>query len=259
MCDPFTVIVPYRNRHKHIRRFVLHMVDFLRERNFSILVVEQADCLAFNRGALLNIGSLLVPAADYIAFHDVDMLPVDSTCDYSTPVTGICHLAGRVEQFGYGLPYRNYCGGVLLVSRIAFSAINGFSNRYWGWGCEDDDLALRSLVKNIPIERRSGLYESLPHALAPSYEAARNHTQFQRRLQHYVSREAHGPIDPKVFRRIPLETLVLNTYPQEEIESDGVSTVRFSVDSRMSLRSYLGGSCDISLQHQLVRVILDQE
>lgn len=255
MCDLFTIVVPYRNRLEHLRVFASHMVEFLRGHFFSILVVEQADNRPFNRGALLNIGSLLAPATDYIAFHDVDMLPVDGTCDYSAPATGICHLAGRAEQFGYGLPYGNYCGGVLLVSRIAFSAINGFSNRYWGWGCEDDDLVLRCWSENIAVERRIGLYKSLPHVLASSSEAAANQAQFRSVLQHYVSREAECPIDPRLFRRLSREMLTLDPSGQAIAKSDGLSTARFTVSSRISLHSYLG-DCHISTRHQLVKVKL---
>jgi len=36
-----------------------------------------------------------------------------------------------------------FCGGALLVSAAAFTAVNGYSNGYWGWGGEDDDFCLR--------------------------------------------------------------------------------------------------------------------
>jgi len=52
------VIVPYRDREKHLKKFIPHITDFLNEHTipFEILVVEQADDLPFNRGRLLNVG-----------------------------------------------------------------------------------------------------------------------------------------------------------------------------------------------------------
>ena len=79
------VIVPYRGRPTHLRKFKDHITDYLKEKNisFQLIVVEQSDSLPFNRGKLLNIGFLeaLKKRCDYLVFHDVDMLPL--SVDYS--------------------------------------------------------------------------------------------------------------------------------------------------------------------------------
>ena len=41
------------------------------------------------------------------------------------------------------LPYNNIFGGTGAFTREHFEKINGFSNSYWGWGGEDDDLYKR--------------------------------------------------------------------------------------------------------------------
>lgn len=40
----------------------------------------------------------------------------------------------------FRLPYPTNFGGVTAVTKEQFEAINGFSNIFYGWGGEDDDL-----------------------------------------------------------------------------------------------------------------------
>ena len=43
----------------------------------------------------------------------------------------------------FSKPYEGIFGGVSAVSAEQFKAVNGYPNRYWGWGGEDDDLSER--------------------------------------------------------------------------------------------------------------------
>ena len=38
------------------------------------------------------------------------------------------------------ISYNKQTGGALCVSATNFTKINGFSNQFWGWGHEDNDL-----------------------------------------------------------------------------------------------------------------------
>jgi predicted glycosyltransferase involved in capsule biosynthesis len=160
--EKLAVVVPYRNREEHLKEFIPYMEKVLKEEGmpFEILIVEQADSKPFNRAKLLNVGFNEANDYDYFAFHDVDMLPVDS--DYSFP-EGPTHLSSEVEQFNWGLPYDGYFGGVTLFDKESFSKINGYSNEYWGWGAEDDDVLHRCMIKGIDTYRKDCRYRSLNH------------------------------------------------------------------------------------------------
>ena len=50
------------------------------------------------------------------------------------------------------LAYQELVGGVLNMRTEHFQRLNGYSNLYWGWGAEDDDMAYRyTILKNINI------------------------------------------------------------------------------------------------------------
>lgn len=157
------IIVPYRDRKEHLDVFVPAINSYLDEKKISheVLVVEQEHGKAFNRGKLLNIGfSFCENDFKNFCFHDIDMIPEDSDYSYSEyPV----HLAKETEQFGYKLPYDTYFGGVTLFDKDSFEKINGFSNEFWGWGGEDDELFNRCKAMNVKVMRRKGRYKSLFH------------------------------------------------------------------------------------------------
>jgi beta-1,4-galactosyltransferase 6 len=151
-----TFIIPYRDREKHLVELIPHLVQHGR-----IIVVEQCDDKPFNRGKMINIGFKYIdPQETAICIHDVDMIPVK--VNYALD-SFVWHLAGKVQQFIYRMPYKEYFGGVVIFPVDSFSKINGFSNEYWGWGAEDDDLYRRCASKKIKIFRQAGRFDSLPH------------------------------------------------------------------------------------------------
>ena len=151
------IIVPYRDREEHLAKFVPHMDKFLSDKgiNFKIFVVEQGNDRPFNRGWLINVGYDISSQQgyDYFCFHDVDMLPEDKSCDYSW-VEKPTHLAARLSKFNYRLVYPEYFSGVTLFNKEHFEWINGYSNKYWGWGFEDDDLLYRCRKRGVPLQEQ---------------------------------------------------------------------------------------------------------
>ncbi len=158
------IIVPFRDRHEHAKEFIPYMSTYLtmQGHDFHILIVEQEAGLPFNRGKLCNIGYNSIEA-DYYVFHDIDMLPI--TADYS-PCLSPTHLVASATQFEDGIPYETYFGGVTMFPNADFMRVNGFSNEFWGWGSEDDDLIKRCANENLVINRREGgTFKSLDHAI----------------------------------------------------------------------------------------------
>lgn len=260
MDDQLVIIVPYRNRLHHLREFVPCMLNFLAELSVTIVIMEQADDRPFNRGALFNAGFLLAPKCEWTAFHDIDMLPVDSSCDYSAPAS-IRHNAGCAEQHGFKLPYLNYLGGVLLAANVAFRAVNGFSNSYWGWGCEDDDLFLRFWRAGVSIERIPGRYRSLPHSRTGYDETFQvNQEIFSNILMQSVARSPDvSAIDPRAFRRAANEVYIPRAGAEDLSLSDGLSTIQYRVVERLPLKCYTHFEVPIHAKHEMISVEIIRE
>ena len=145
------IIVPYRNRPTQLKRFVSHMENYIKDLDYEIFIIEQSDDKPFNRGKLLNAGYTYATESgcDYFVFHDVDMLPED--VDYSYTDKPL-HLATHLQEHDYETTFFDYFGGVTMFNKEDFELINGFSNEYWGWGFEDDDLLIRCIESDLELD-----------------------------------------------------------------------------------------------------------
>ena len=145
------VCVPYRNREEHMNIFVPHVSKFLEERGIehTIYLAHQCDEKLFNRGLMKNIAAkhAFDDGCDYIVCHDIDMVPEDESCDYSFPINNPQHIAVSISQSDYQLKYEEYFGGAVLFSKEQVEKTNGYSNDYWDWGMEDDDLFWRCVME----------------------------------------------------------------------------------------------------------------
>jgi hypothetical protein len=144
------VCVPYRNREAHLKEFVPRIGKFLEERgiDYCMYFGHQTDDKLFNRGAMKNIAAeqAFKDGCDYIVWHDIDMVPEEG-CDYSYPTEKPRHIATQISQMNYELKYEEYFGGAILFSKEQVMNTNGYSNDYWDWGMEDDDLFWRCVLE----------------------------------------------------------------------------------------------------------------
>jgi hypothetical protein len=148
------VCVPYRNREMHLNEFVPKVGKYLKDQgiDFCMYFAHQVDDKLFNRGATKNIAAkhAFEDGCDYIVWHDIDMIPEENGgADYSFPSKGPRHIATQISQMDYQLKYHEYFGGAVLFSKEDVLATNGYSNDYWDWGMEDDDLFWRCQLEGL--------------------------------------------------------------------------------------------------------------
>ncbi|CAK5014885.1 unnamed protein product [Meloidogyne enterolobii] len=158
------IVVPYRNREPHLRTFLHNIHRFLQKQqlDYAIFVVEQMGNFAFNKGRLTNIGvleAIRVYPFDCIIFHDVDTYPENDKILYrcSTDPKHTKHLSVYLERIGYKEYYPGFIGGVLALTVEQLRKVNGYSNDFWGWGGEDDDLNTSCRFKLIKMTREKYL------------------------------------------------------------------------------------------------------
>lgn len=176
-----SIIVPFRDRYEHLKEFIPYMKKYLSDRGiqFTIFIINQNNNNLFNKGSLFNIGvHIISDEYDYIVLHDIDQLPILSDYTYDNNQV---HISPYLEHLNYrtysctcidieknmckcgALENDTFYGGVIKTTKEIFTKINGFSNKYEGWGGEDDDFAIRSKIFLKKLYRIDGLYKSLPH------------------------------------------------------------------------------------------------
>uniref|UniRef100_A0A8D8LMX3 Beta-1,4-N-acetylgalactosaminyltransferase n=1 Tax=Cacopsylla melanoneura TaxID=428564 RepID=A0A8D8LMX3_9HEMI len=151
------IIVPYRDRVNHLQLFLynIHPMLVRQQLDYTIFIVEQMEGQPFNRAALFNVGFIeanKIRGFDCFIFHDVDLIPEDDRNLYTCPGMPR-HMSVAVDSLNYKLPYASLFGGVCALSKEHFVKVNGFSNEYWGWGGEDDDMSMRLKLAGLQIIR----------------------------------------------------------------------------------------------------------
>lgn len=147
-------IIPYRDRELQKNFFLHHMTHTVLADmpidSYQIYFVHQQDTRTFNRGALKNIGFLVLKELypdDYkditIVFNDVDTMPyVKNFLPYETN-------KGMIKHF-YGFQFT--LGGIVSITAEDFETLGGFPN-FWSWGYEDNELQRRAKMHHIDIDR----------------------------------------------------------------------------------------------------------
>jgi N-terminal domain of galactosyltransferase/N-terminal region of glycosyl transferase group 7 len=196
------IIVPLRKREHDAKIFMHHMIHYFDDNFlndfFTVVFVIQADQKLFNRGFLFNIGfNEVVTRRSYtkcIIFHDVDLIPVSSNVPYNQCLFPI-QLGSELEHHNWTVPYQTYCGGVVSMSVKHWKTVNGFSNRYHGWGGEDDDLYERlrrskllkgeneKLILRPPLGKGIYNHTERTHLLPVDNAMKQNHSSYRKSIK----------------------------------------------------------------------------
>ncbi|XP_047206033.1 beta-1,4-galactosyltransferase 1-like [Girardinichthys multiradiatus] len=164
------IIIPFRNRYEHLSHWLhyLHPILIRQQLDYSVYVINQEGDGVFNRAKLMNIGHTeALKEYDYecFVFSDIDLVPLNDRNLYRCSDKPR-HLSVAVDKFNFLLPYNTIFGGVTALSREQFLKVNGFSNTFWGWGGEDDDLYQRIVFRGMSISRPDsviGRYKMIKH------------------------------------------------------------------------------------------------
>ncbi|XP_076335294.1 beta-1,4-N-acetylgalactosaminyltransferase bre-4-like isoform X3 [Tachypleus tridentatus] len=219
------VIIPFRDREEHLLVLLRYLHPLLQRQllDYRIFVVEQYGNETFNKGVLMNAGvreSLKEAAYHCFVFHDVDMIPEDDRNMYSCPQFPR-HLSVAVNKFNYTLPYSYLVGGVFAIKTDQVIDVNGYSNLYWGWGGEDDDIAYRLRKQKLNIIRP-------PQSIA----------------RYSMIKHTHRPESPNVIRSALLRMA------QRRLTRDGLNTAKYRIEFKKELPLYTHIMVDIGNNHR---------
>ena len=145
-------LIPYRDRSQQQGFFARHMISVMEDipkEDYKIYYIHQTDKRDFNRGAMKNIGFLMVKdkyPEDYknitLVFNDVDTMP------YNKNFLNYITTPGIVKHF-YG--YKFALGGIVSITGGDFEKTLGFPN-FWAWGYEDNTLKNRVDKHKLAID-----------------------------------------------------------------------------------------------------------
>lgn len=199
------IIIPFRNRHEHLGYWLyyLHPILIRQQLDYTVFVINQDGEGIFNRAKLMNVGYVEARKTydyDCFVFSDVDLVPLDDRNLYRC-FDRPRHLAVAMDKFNFGLPYNTYYGGVSSLSKAQYIKINGFSNTFWGWGGEDDDIYKRIVFRGMSISR--------PDMLTGKYKMIRH------------NRDVHNEPNPRNPDKL--------FHTRTTMEKDGLNTLKYSV------------------------------
>uniref|UniRef100_A0A1I8FRC8 Beta-1,4-galactosyltransferase 4 n=1 Tax=Macrostomum lignano TaxID=282301 RepID=A0A1I8FRC8_9PLAT len=152
-CSPgksVLILVPYRQREQHLAGSAEATCTRFWQRQQHLLQQhcgwESSTATPRSKGQTDECGILesvrQLRRFDCVVFHDVDLLPTNPFVPYNCPAYPR-HISVSIDKFGYSLPYKQLVGGVLAMPVRHFLKVNGYSNLFWGWGGEDDDMEAR--------------------------------------------------------------------------------------------------------------------
>ena len=173
-------IVPYRNKSIQRNFYSSHMLKILEDfphTYYKIYYIQQDDNREFNRGAMKNIGFLMIKnqyPTYYknmtLVFNDIDVMPYNKdSINYDT-------TEGVINHF-YGVKYA--LGGLFSIKATDFEKTNGFPNA-WEWGYED--VIFKSRVEKEKLQINYSHFTGLNDGNMISLKDDNTNTRLEQRI-----------------------------------------------------------------------------
>ena len=150
------ICIPYRNMPVCLEKFLSKIKVFDKNVDIKFLIVEQSDDnKRFNLGKLINVGfdfyNRNTNEKKWIfGFNPIDMIPLEGIDIYIQGKNYLkekkCNFLGYHYQIEQG-HYKSF-----LCSKNNFIKLNGFTNNFWGYGAEDNEIQYRLILKNMKQE-----------------------------------------------------------------------------------------------------------
>ena len=146
-----SVIIPVRNRDRQLNTIINKLSNIFKATDieYRFYVVYQDDDKLFNKGKLNNLAYLYAVNDNFSSnflFNDVTVFP-NYNFDYKYP------FENNVIYNPFG--YHHCLGRFFLTNASTYKKLNGYSNKYNGWGYEDTDLQKRCELFNVTIDREN--------------------------------------------------------------------------------------------------------
>jgi hypothetical protein len=143
------IVVPYRNRERDLENFLKKTPEYFNKQNLSydILICELENNCSWNAGMPCNslIDFINIEKNyEWLYIHHVDITPISG--DWKFPSDNeVYHNLGDY--------------GSCLMKMKAFLDVGGYSNSFWGWGAEDNDLYSKFKRKNYIVTTLDDSYQ----------------------------------------------------------------------------------------------------
>lgn len=260
------LIIPFRDRELHLQQFREWFSDYMATNRKPIpsphvFIVEQFDDLLFERGWLFNAGFALVTRpehgfavdasvrhensrnkqetnaltehlvdAECIQITDVDEIPTGevSLSDCATPV----QTSSEMPRYDNKVPYLQFAGANILMSRQHWEQINCFSNKYKGWGGEDDDLFLRMKAHKLlcgdcnPFCGKRDLLTNMTQVSVRRPKKGHGAVAEPKTAEGHTPRISSEKVDPVNLLTDAMEQLQQN---KSSVYADGCNNAQFSL------------------------------
>ena len=146
-------IMPFRDNGSNVRTsqfFWLintYIPIFIKQKaDVQFFVINQGGHpdVPFNRAKLFNAGFQIAKKGDFdcFFFSDIDLMAMDDRVPLKCIDTPR-HYSAWLDSQNFKIAYKLIFGGTVAFTPEAFKDVNGFSNQFWGWGGEDDEMAVR--------------------------------------------------------------------------------------------------------------------